>query len=418
MSHYCVVGGNKLSGEIFVNGSKNAVLPILAGTILNAGETVLLNVPQISDVSKTVDILKTIGCDVSNDNNTYTINSKNASNFEIYDDVAKDIRSSITMLGAILQRFKKAKIIYPGGCEIGLRPIDLHLKAFKKMGVLVVEKNGFIECEVNKIVGAKINLDFPSVGATENIMLLATKAVGITCIYNAAREPEIVDLQNFLNSMGAKIRGAGSETIYIEGVSNLHDTKYSVMPDRIEAGTFLIATAIAKGEVLLKNCNPNDLRQLILRLTEMGSTIEEYKNDIYIKCNERLKCVELIKTLPYPGFPTDLQPQMMALLTVSKGTSVIIETIFESRFKHIAELIKMNADISYYNRTAVIKGVSNLEGALVSSSDLRAGVALILAGLAAKGETTVLNAKYIKRGYENIEKALSSIGANIRYIDD
>lgn len=286
------------------------------------------------------------------------------------------------------------------------------------MGATIEEENGFIICKAQKLRGTKINLNFPSVGATENIMLAAVKAEGRTTIYNAAREPEIVDLQNFLVKMGAKIRGAGTDTIFIDGVMKLNDVEYSVVPDRIEAGTFLTAAAITGGEIYLKEVRPDTMQQVLLRLIETGCSVKEEANSIYLKAPSILKPVEKIRTQPYPGFPTDMQPQIMSLLTLAKGTSIIIETVFESRYKHIVELCKMGADISFEGTTAVIKGVDKLKGAYVASCDLRGGAALILAGLAAEGETTVCNSIYVERGYEHIEYALASMGADVKLIEN
>ena len=418
MGKYVLEGGKKISGEIDVNGAKNAVLPVLAATILNEGLSVIHNCPKISDLFLTNEILLELGCSVKWEGKTIIVDSKDISSCTVNEELVKKMRSSIIFLGALLGRMKQVKIPYPGGCQIGARPIDLHLKAIKKMGAFIYEEGGYINCTAKKLHGAKINLDFPSVGATENIMLAAVKASGRTIIYNAAREPEIVALQSFLNLMGAEVRGAGTETVIIDGVKNLYDTEYSVLPDRIEAGTFLTAAAITGGEVYLNNAKADIMRQTLLRLSETGCSILEEKNGIYLKAPKALRHVDIIRTQPYPGFPTDMQPQFMSLLTLAKGTSIIIETVFESRFKHVNELLKMGADISIEGRTSVIRGVNSLKGSHVYATDLRSGAALILAGLAAEGETVVYNSGYVERGYENIEEVLKSLGASINLFKD
>lgn len=418
MGRYIVSGGKPIVGELHINGGKNAILPILAATVLNGGVNIIHNCPKISDIYIAAKILEDIGCSVNWDGTTMIINSADACNYNLKEDFVIQMRSSIVFMGSLLGRFKKACLAYPGGCEIGERPIDLHLKAIKKMGGIIEDESGFIFCKADKLKGTKINLNFPSVGATENIMLAAVMAEGRTIIYNAAREPEIVDLQNFLVKMGGKVYGAGNDTIYIDGVKKLTDVEYTVIPDRIEAGTYLMAAAITGGELFLKDVCPHCMRQVLLRLTETGCLIKEEKTGLYIEAPKKLKPVDIVRTLPYPGFPTDLQPQFMSLLTLAKGTSIIIETVFESRFKHIIELCRMGADIDVEGQTAVIKGVENLRGACVTSRDLRGGAALILAGLHAEGETIICNSNYVERGYEHIEKALSSLGANIKLIED
>lgn len=412
MGRYRIEGGYPLKGTMTVRGSKNGILPILAGVMLTEGETILHHCPFIADVHLTLEVLKQLGCNIKKEGRSIVINTKDCKNVDINETVQK-MRSSILFMGALLGRFQQAKIGYPGGCEIGMRPIDLHLKAFRNMGVVIEEEKGLLCCDAKKCMGRKINLDFPSVGATENCMLLAVKAKGVTKIYNAACEPEIVELQTFLNQCGAKIRGAGTDCIMIEGVKGLHGTEYTVSSDRIEAGTFLCGAAITKGELELKNICPDTMRQVLLRLGEAGCFIKEQKNSIYIKAPQRIKPVSRIHTGPYPDFPTDMQPQFMSILTLAEGTSIISETVFEARFKHISELCRMGADITVEGQTAVIKGVKSLKGAYVSGKDLRCGAALILAGLAAEGETVVENACYVQRGYEQIEKVLTSLGAKI-----
>lgn len=418
MGKYIIKGGYALKGEIDANGSKNAILPILAATILNEKESILHNCPHISDLIVTEKILKNIGCSVKRKGKTLIIHSANAQGNLLDNTMVQKMRSSILFLGSILSRFGEAQIGYPGGCAIGERPIDLHIQAMKKMGVEIKEKDGILHCKAKRLKGTKINFVFPSVGATENIMLLAVKAKGQTTIYNAAKEPEIIDLQNYLKKAGAKIRGAGTDTIIIEGVEELNCVEYNIMPDRIEAGTFLCAAAITKGELLLKNVNPDDMRQILLQLLETGCMIKEYKNEIFLKAPNRLHAIHKIYTQPYPGFPTDMQPQFMSLLTLAKGTSIIIETVFESRFKHIVDLCQMGADIDYEGRIAIIKGVSKIKGACLASKDLRGGAALITAGLAAEGETIICRSEYVERGYESIEKSFTKLGAKIELVEN
>ncbi len=415
MGSYKICGGKRLEGEVIVSGSKNAVLPILAATVLNSGESCIHNCPKISDCITMIEILETIGCRVKQENNTIIVNSKEAYNYEVPEKQVKEMRSSIIFLGSMIGRFKKAVITYPGGCSLGARPIDLHLKALKQMGVKINEEDGFIVCETERLKGADIYLDFPSVGATENIMLAAVLAESeVTIIHNPAKEPEIVDLQNFLNAMGARIYGAGESVIYIEGVKELHNVvEYEVMPDRIVAGTLLIAAVITKGEVLLKKAEFEDISVVISKLEESGCKIYKTEDGIYLKSPKILKSADIIRTQPYPGFPTDMQPQFATLMTVSEGTTIIIETVFESRYKYISELIRMGANVLVDGRMAVIQGVKKLNGAKVSAMDLRGGAALILAGLVAEGTTFVDNSKHIKRGYESIEKDLTLLGADI-----
>lgn len=415
---YVIKGGNVLKGELTVNGSKNAILPILAATILVEGESILHNCPSISDLHVTEEILCDMGCSVKREGKTLVIDSSTAGSEGLDNTMVQKMRSSILFLGSIVGRFKEACIGYPGGCAIGERPIDLHIEAMKKMGVVITEEKGILCCSAKNLEGAKIDFIFPSVGATENIMLLGVKAKGNTIIYNAAREPEIVDLQNFLNSAGAKIKGAGTDTILIEGVEKLHAVEYSVMPDRIEAGTYLCAAAATGGEILLKNIMPDTMRQVLLRLLETGCRIEERKNSLFLKAPKTIQPVKRIYTQPYPGFPTDMQPQFMSLLTLAKGTSIIVETVFESRFKHISDLCRMGADIETESQMAVIKGVKKLHGTHLTGRDLRGGAALVIAGLAAQGETVVYHSHYVERGYESFEKNLTGLGADIRLIEE
>ena len=412
MSSYIIEGGKKLEGDILVSGSKNASLPILASAILNKGTTKLYNVPEISDTKITIDILKFLGCKVKKNNGKVEINSQNIIKKEIPEKLMHQMRSTVVLAGAILGRFKEVRFSYPGGCDIGARPIDLHLKSFEKLGINIIENAGFIICKCDKILGANIDLDFPSVGATENIILASVYAEGITNITNAAMEPEIVDLANCLNKMGAKIEGAGTSNIKIIGVKKLKDISYNIMPDRIEAGTLLCMVAATGGKVRLKNINSEFLSPVLTKLEETGCKIDINKNEIDLYAPKRLKATD-IKTMPYPGFPTDMQSVFSSILTVARGTSVIIENIFENRYRFMTELKKMGAKITTEGKTAVIKGVKKLNNAKVNSTDLRGGAALVTGALVAKGKTEITNIEYILRGYEKLDEKLRKLGANI-----
>ena len=413
MLSYIIEGGGKLEGETYVSGSKNASLPIIAASILHKGTTKLYNVPNIHDTQKMFEILKKLGCKIKKNNDKIIIDSTEIISEEIPDELMRQMRSSVIIVGAILGRRKRAKFSYPGGCDIGARPIDLHLKAFKELGTNIREEAGFITCEIDKITPTNIHLDFPSVGATENIMLLSVLAEGKTEISNAAMEPEIVDLANFLNRMGAKVYGAGSNIIKIIGVKRLKDTSYCIMPDRIEAGTILSAVAQSGGKVLLKKVLPEHLTSVLHKLEESGCQILTEKNTILLSAPKKLKSIQ-IKTMPYPGFPTDMQSVFASMLTTAKGTSLIIENIFENRYKYVNELRKMGAKMTVEGKICVIKGTKRLYGANISATDLRGGASLIVAGLNAKGKTQIDNAKYILRGYENLDKKLNNLGANIK----
>ncbi len=413
MSKYIIHGGKRLEGELHVDASKNAVLPIIAATILSGNTTYLYNCPKILDVESMIEILQQLGCNIKWDNKTLIIDTSSIQSYDISEQLVRKMRSSIILLGAIIGRFGKAKISYPGGCPLGARPIDLHLAAFKKMGITVTEEHGFIICKSSHLQGAKIHLDFPSVGATENIMLAATLAAGDTIIYNPAREPEIIDLQNYLNACGAKISGAGTEIIYIQGVKKLHAVAYKAIPDRIIAGTYLVAAAITRGSVTLKDVNPGHLRATLSKLEETGCTIIEDADQITLISPKQLKGVN-ITTEPYPGYPTDMQSQMMALLCTCNEMSIIKENLFEARFKPAYELIRMGANINIEGRIAIIKPTPFLMGTSVYTEDLRGGAALLLAGLGAQGTTIVENIHHIKRGYQDIASDLRKIGADIQ----
>lgn len=413
MSSYIIEGGKKLEGTVKISGSKNSSLPIIAATILNAGKTTLYNVPNIQDTQMMFKILELLGAKVEKKNGKIKIDTSKIDKYEIPPDLMHKMRSSVILAGALIGRYKKAVFSYPGGCDIGARPIDLHLKCFEKLGITVKQNYGIIECTTNKIKGEKIDLDFPSVGATENAILASVLEEGTTSITNAAKEPEIIDLQNFLNKMGAKVIGAGTDTIQIEGVKKLKDVSYNVMPDRIEAGSFLCFAAANKGNVILENVNNTHITPIINKLEEADCKLILEKNKIEIIAPKRLKAID-IKTMPYPGFPTDMQSIFTSMLTTAKGTSIIIENIFENRYKYTQELNKMGSKITVEGKSAIIRGTRKIYGANVKATDLRGGAALVLAGLAAKGLTKIDNIDYILRGYEKLDEKLRKIGANIQ----
>jgi UDP-N-acetylglucosamine 1-carboxyvinyltransferase len=410
-------GGNRLSGQLRVDGAKNSVLPILAATVLNKGISIIHECPEISDVFATMRILKYLGCKVKKENNTIIVDSSTLNRCMIPENLMREMRSSVFFIGSIISRYDTAYVSFPGGCEIGTRPIDLHLKALRKLSISIEEEHGYINCHKDKIVGNDIHLIFPSVGATENIMLASVFAEGETIIRNSAREPEIVDLQNFLNAMGCKISGAGSELIRIEGVKKLHDVEYTVIPDRVVAATYLTAAAITNGEVELVNVIPDHIRSVLYVLNDCNCDIMVGNNSITLKGGKKILPADFIRTLPYPGFPTDMQAQIMSLLSIAEGTSIISETIFENRFKHVVELLRMGANINVEGRVAVIKGVPRLTGTSLNATDLRGGAALVIAGLAAEGTTIIDHIYHIDRGYEKIEEKLLSIGADIKRME-
>lgn len=416
MNKLVIEGGNPLRGEITVQGAKNAVLPILAATVLADSECIIHNCPWLRDVEKTGVVLRRLGCSIKREGDTLIINPQQLNDCMIDERLMREMRSSIIFLGAILGRCHKAEVGMPGGCPIGLRPIDLHLKALRKMGVEISEEHGYLQCECDRLVGCDIHLDFPSVGATENVMLAAVMAEGITTITNAAREPEIKDLADFLNLMGAKVRGATSSVIVIEGVEKLHGIEYRVMPDRIVAQTYMIGAMMTDGELVLNNVKPQHMQAGISALSEMGANIRTERDTLKIKNRGKLKSIHILKTMPYPGFPTDIQSPFMALATVAEGTSVFVENIFENRFRHVEELVRMGADIKVEGRSAVVRGVKQLNAANVQADELRGGAALVLAALSANGISTVSGTEFIDRGYDNIEGYLSSCGAKIRRV--
>ena len=416
MSKFIIHGGKKLKGEVKISGSKNAALPIIAATVLIKGRTTLYNVPNIQDVQTMFEIIKDIGGKVTKKNNKVIIDTSKVHTDEIPEELMRKMRSSVILAGAIIGKYHKANFSYPGGCDIGARPIDLHLKGFEKLGIEIKEEYGKIVCSSEEIVGTQINLDFPSVGATENIILASCLAEGTTVLTNSAKEPEIEDLVNFLNKAGAKIKGAGTDRIEIIGVRKLSEISYNIMPDRIEAGTYLVAGAITGGDIKITNANPRHIEPILNKLEETNCKIITQNNEIEIIAPRRLKAVD-IKTMPYPGFPTDLQSIFTALLTHAKGTSIVTENIFESRYKYTQELNRMGAKIKVEGRTAIIKGSRRIQGTNVVANDLRGGAALILEALSAKGKTQIDNIHYILRGYENIEQKLKKLGAEI-YTED
>jgi len=414
-----VRGGKRLNGTVKVEGAKNAVLPVIAATLLASdGKSIIKSVPTLSDVYTINEVLRYLNADVHFENGEVTVDASKELSVEAPFEYVRKMRASVLVMGSLLARNGHARVALPGGCAIGSRPIDQHLKGFEAMGAKVQVGNGFIEASVDgRLKGAKIYLDFPSVGATENIMMAASLAVGTTIIENVAKEPEIVDLANFLNKMGAKVRGAGTGTIRIEGVDVLHGTEHVIIPDRIEAGTFLIAAAITNGNVLVQGAVPEHLSSLIAKMEEMGVVFKEEEDGIRVISAENLKAVD-IKTMPHPGFPTDMQSQMMALLLRAKGTSMITETVFENRFMHVEEFRRMNGDVKIEGRSVVMNGPTNLQGAEVAATDLRAAAALILSGLVADGITRVTELKHLDRGYVNFHEKLAALGADIERITE
>ncbi len=413
MEKYIINGGNKLYGSVEIQTAKNSVLPILAATVLTDGKVKLFNIPRITDVRNMVKILSRLGCRVEFSDGDLIIDSSSADCCEIPSGLAHELRSSVFLLGSVISRFHTAKIAYPGGCDIGLRPVDLHLTGLKRLGVEITEENGYIICKCDKLSGNEVMLDCPSVGATENIMLAAVKAEGTTVIKNAAREPEIEDLQRFLNCIGAKVSGAGSGTVVIEGVKELKGCEYLPIADRIEAGTFLVAAAMCGGEVEVLRAGAENISSLLHKLRENGCKIYTDNDKIVLKSQRRLTSVKSIETQPYPGFPTDLQAQMTALCCICRGQSIVTENLFETRFKYVPELRKMGADITVINRSAFIRGVEKFKGATVIAHDLRGGAALVSAALSAEGKSEILDISHIDRGYGTFEYKLRNIGGDI-----
>lgn len=413
MEKIIVTGGTCLNGKVRISGAKNAVLPIIVATLLSPGKSKIVDVPHLSDVETLTEVLEILGAKVKRDGNVLDIDSSDVDCCEAPYEYVRKMRASILIIGPLLSRLGKVRISMPGGCAIGTRPIDLHLKGMEALGATINMDKGYIEARADKLKGSKIYLDFPSVGATENIMMAATLAEGVTVIENAAEEPEIVDLANFLNSMGASVMGAGTNVIRIKGVKYLRETTHTVIPDRIEAGTFLVAGAVTGGNILLENVITDHLNPVIAKLNECGVTIREENSGLRVIGQKLIKAVD-IKTLPYPGFPTDMQAQFMVLLSKAIGTSLVSETVFENRFMHADELKRMGVDVRIEGRSAVIEGGKKITGCPVKATDLRAGAALILAGLIADGETEITNVHHIYRGYENIVDKFRTLGAKIR----
>lgn len=419
MEKLIVKGGNRLVGAVKTSGAKNAVLPIIAASILGTTPSHLDEVPMLEDVHTISEVLKCLGLSVecSPEKNVLDIDSTEITSYEAPYELVRTMRASFLVMGPLLARIGKARISMPGGCAIGARPIDIHLKGFEALGVKIEQGHGYIEASAPEgLKGTGIYFDFPSVGATENIMMAASLAEGTTILENAAEEPEIVDLANYLNKMGAKIRGAGTDTIRIEGVDKLHGADYTIIPDRIEAGTYMIAAAMTGGDIVVENVLPEHQKPLIAKLREAGAVVEEDIDKVRVIGKNPLKAVS-IKTLPYPGFPTDMQAQMMAMMVIAEGRSKVTETVFENRFMHVVELNRMGAQISTEGRSAVIDGPCKLTGCDVRATDLRAGAAMILAGLVAEGTTRIGDLHHIDRGYENIVAKLKNLGADIERVD-
>lgn len=417
MEKIIIYGGRKLSGEVDISSAKNAILPIIASSILCNGKCIIKNAPMLEDVFVICDVLRGLNSKISIDtkNNNIYIDNENLKPIEPSKDLVGKMRASFLIMGPMIARFGKSKISLPGGCNIGTRPIDLHLKGLSALGAEITVGHGYVESKAEKLKGNNIYLDFPSVGATENLMMASVMASGKTIIENVAEEPEIVDLANFLNKMGAKVFGAGTDKLEIEGVNELKGIEYKPIYDRIEAGTFMVAAAITRSKIKVNNISSQHVKPIIAKLTEMNVKVNETPNGLIIDGSKVLKPID-IKTMPYPGFPTDMQAQMMALLSTVRGTSMITETIFENRFMHASELKRMGANIKIDGRSAVIEGVDKLTGSEVKATDLRAGASLILAGLVAEGYTLIGDIYHIDRGYVNIEEKLKNLGANIERI--
>ncbi len=417
MAQYIMNGGSPLVGEVAIGGAKNAALGILAAAIMTDEDVYIENLPDVKDINVMLEAIKAIGASVERlDRHSVRINASSVKDVLVDDEFIRKIRASYYFIGALLGKYKSAEVALPGGCNIGSRPIDLHLKGFKALGAEIDIESGRVKAHAIDLVAADIYLDTVSVGATINIMMAASLAEGRTVIENAAKEPHIVDVANFLNSMGADIKGAGTDVIRINGVKSLHGSRYSIIPDQIEAGTFMCAAAITKGDITVKNIIPKHMEAISAKLMEMGCEVVEFDDAIRVIAKNNRKATN-IKTLPYPGFPTDMQPQITTALALATGSSLVVESIFENRFKYVDELARMGTNIKVEGNTAMVIGVAKLRGAMLKAPDLRAGAALVLAGLAAEGQTTVDDIKYIKRGYEDFEGKLVSLGADIREVD-
>lgn len=412
-----ITGGKKLKGDVYISGSKNAALPIFVSTILNSGLNEIRNVPFLKDINTTIKVLESLGASVDGMGHIVKINSAGISNFEATYDLVKTMRASVLVLGPLLARFGRSRVSLPGGCAIGARPINLHLKGLEALGAEIKLEHGYVEAKARRLKGGRINFDISTVGGTEHLMMTAALAKGETLLENAAREPEIVDLANILNQMGGKIEGAGTDTIHIQGVDELSEATYSVMPDRIEAGTFMIASAITGGDINIHGMKLEHLDALSFKLQDAGVEISTRDSVVTVKAPKKIKSVN-IKTRPYPGFPTDMQAQFMALMCIADGSSVIAENIFENRFMHVSELLRFGADITVNGNSATVKGVKKLSGAPVMATDLRASASLILAALAAEGVSEIGRIYHLDRGYESIEKKLAALGAEIERVKE
>ena len=418
MQKFIIKGGNPLRGSVRIGGAKNAAVAILPAVLLSDEPCIIENLPQISDVTSILKALSSIGAVIRViDKSTVEIDPRPAKSFTVTKDIAKGMRASSYMLGALLGRCHRARVSPPGGCDFGVRPIDQHIKGFEALGAKVIIDNGMVDARATELVGSSIYLDVVSVGATINIILAAAKSKGLTVIENAAKEPHIVDLANFLNSMGAQIMGAGTGVIKIRGVEHLHGSCYSIIPDQIEAGTYLVAAAATGGDITIENVTPKHLESIIAKLAEIGADIEEFDESIHISMNKRPKKCN-VKTMPHPGFPTDMQPQIAVLLSIAEGTSIVTEGVWDNRFRYVEQLTFMGAEIQVDGKSAVITGVDKLKGAPVKAVDLRAGAAMIIAGLIAEGTTSVEEIDHIDRGYENLAEKFRSLGADIERIDD
>ena len=414
MNGYIINGGRRLEGEIVLQGSKNAGLPILAACVLNKSETIIHNVPNIDDVQTMLKILRALGCRAELNGNTAEVDSRGLSVCGVPENLVSNMRSSVILLGALLSANKRVKFSYPGGCDIGLRPIDLHLKGLRAIGVKINESHGYINAEGETLLPASIMLDYPSVGATENIMLASVFTKGVTCISNAAKEPEITDLQNFLNAMGARVYGAGTNNVYIEGVGSLHGCEYTIMPDRIAAGTYMCATHITGGKVFVKDCNIEHIKSPYHKLSESGLKMKRFSDGVLCESRGHVKALDSLVTAPYPAFPTDLQPVFTAMLCyATDGISIINETVFENRYNFVSQLNRMGANIKTEGRIAVVNCADKLSGASVYAHDLRGGAALVAAALGAEGQTLINGVGHISRGYENLCGILRDLGADI-----
>lgn len=415
MDRYVITGKQRLEGRIRTSGAKNASLPLMAAAILAEGKTMLVGVPRLTDITNMIEVLRNLGCKAEFKNNELSLDTSSLAECTVEEELMRKMRASNLILGPMIAKNGRVKISRPGGCAIGTRPMDQHIKGLKELGVTIKEKHGYIEARTDKLKGGEIYLDIPSVGATENLMMAAVLAEGTTVIRNAAREPEIVDLQNLLNKMGAKVRGAGTHVIRIDGVKKLTSAEHHVIPDRIEAGTHMIAAVMTGGDILIENVVPEHISPVIAKLRQGGAEVTPNGDSVRVRQKGRFKALD-IKTLAYPGFPTDMQPQFLALLTIAEGTSIVTETIFENRFQHVAELNRMGAKITVEGRTAIICGVPNLEGAFVEATDLRAGAALFLSALAAEEGTVLEKVDHIDRGYDNLEDKYRSVGAKLQRV--